>query len=87
MLPEERAYSRRFIRPSDFTKLDTLTEGHERIAECKNHNAVTSIYGVTSLLNFGNKKLVRNISLKVLKEIESNLTHCRHQKKCRMQES
>ena len=31
-------------------KLDTLIEGGS--AECKNHDSVTSIYGVTSLFNF-----------------------------------
>ena len=46
-------------------KLDTLLEVHGGIAEYKNHNPVTSIYGVTSLHNFCNKKLVRSISLKV----------------------
>ena len=68
MLPEGRAYIRRFVHPSHFCpehipksiesnlmKLDTLIKDHEGNAEYKNHNPVTSIYGVTSLLNFCNK--------------------------------
>ena len=34
------------------------------IADCKNHNPITSIYEVTSLLNFCKKRLVQSISLK-----------------------
>ena len=39
------------------------------IAECKNRNHITSIYIVTSLLNFLNKKLVRGISLEYRREL------------------
>ena len=38
-------------------KLDTLIEGTRRISEYKNHNPITSIYGVTSLFNFALKSL------------------------------
>ena len=49
-------------------KLDILIEGHQRKinAECKNRTTITSSYGVSSLPNFCNDKLVRSIVLKVL---------------------
>ena len=57
----------------------------KEIAECKNHNPVTSIYGVTSLL-FAIKSLSEHIS----ESIEWNLMKLDilidgHQRKCRVQ--
>ena len=48
-------------------KLDILIDGYQRSAECKNRNSITSNYRVIPLPKFCNNKLVRSISLKVLK--------------------
>ena len=51
-------------------KLDTMIEDYKGNFRMQEPYSVTRVYGVTSLLNFCNTKLVRSISLKVEKGIK-----------------
>ena len=65
-------------------KLDTLIDGHWRKRRVQEHNSCTSYYRVISLSNFCDSKLVRSISLKVLKKLDIVIEG--YEGSCRMQE-